>query len=263
MTTWFRRCGVECSQPVTPTSDVRGLTTDKVMCSRCGGAGGSQAWAHTGWTCYECGGHGTLGYKEVPVYTAEKLKALQDAQAVRDEARAEKARQTIERKEKAARAREAAFLTTHKDLIDEATRYASKDGFLADVLESVTGKWSMSERQEEVIRQCIEKAKQREAEEANAESCPTGRLEITGTVISMKTRISQYGETLKMLVKDDRGFKVWGTVPRGMYDSEVNWTVDTCRGLRVTFTATIEPSSDDRLFGFYSRPAKASILEDK
>lgn len=27
-------------------------------CPRCGGAGGSDAWAYTGWTCYECGGTG-------------------------------------------------------------------------------------------------------------------------------------------------------------------------------------------------------------
>lgn len=28
------------------------------VCPRCGGAGGSDAWAYTGWTCYECGGTG-------------------------------------------------------------------------------------------------------------------------------------------------------------------------------------------------------------
>ena len=27
-------------------------------CPRCGGQGGSDAWAYTGWTCYECGGTG-------------------------------------------------------------------------------------------------------------------------------------------------------------------------------------------------------------
>ncbi|AYK20477.1 hypothetical protein C0073_022335 (plasmid) [Aeromonas veronii] len=28
------------------------------MCGRCGGRGGSEAWSHTGWTCYQCGGTG-------------------------------------------------------------------------------------------------------------------------------------------------------------------------------------------------------------
>lgn len=27
-------------------------------CQRCGGLGGSDAWAYTGWTCYKCGGSG-------------------------------------------------------------------------------------------------------------------------------------------------------------------------------------------------------------
>jgi hypothetical protein len=46
-------------------------------CSRCGGAGGSQAWAYTGYTCYQCGG---VGKGDVaPLYTAEKLAKLNAA----------------------------------------------------------------------------------------------------------------------------------------------------------------------------------------
>lgn len=29
-----------------------------MTCPRCGGAGGADQWAYTGWTCYECGGSG-------------------------------------------------------------------------------------------------------------------------------------------------------------------------------------------------------------
>ena len=52
-------------------------------CDRCGGAGGADKWAYTGWTCYECGGtgkvHGT--WKEyTPEYEA-KLEARRKARA--------------------------------------------------------------------------------------------------------------------------------------------------------------------------------------
>jgi hypothetical protein len=32
-------------------------------CGRCGGRGGSERWAYTGWTCYDCGGTGLCGLK--------------------------------------------------------------------------------------------------------------------------------------------------------------------------------------------------------
>ena len=37
------------------------------ICGRCGGAGGSERWRHTGWTCFECGGKGDAGHRSVPV----------------------------------------------------------------------------------------------------------------------------------------------------------------------------------------------------
>lgn len=48
-------------------------------CSRCGGAGGADAWAFTGYTCWECGGtgmrHSPKIYKEYTPEYEEKLKA--------------------------------------------------------------------------------------------------------------------------------------------------------------------------------------------
>ena len=41
-------------------------------CPRCGGAGGANQWAYTGWTCYECGGSGRRkDPKIVKIYTDE------------------------------------------------------------------------------------------------------------------------------------------------------------------------------------------------
>jgi hypothetical protein len=56
-------------------------------CHRCGGAGGSEAWRHTGWKCYECGGSGRGSIGVSRLYTAEKLAKMNAAQAKRDEKR--------------------------------------------------------------------------------------------------------------------------------------------------------------------------------
>lgn len=97
-----------------------------------------------------------------------------------------------------------------------------------------------------------------------------------------------------MLVKDDRGFKVWGSVPGNLqlFDSQeieqltddddldhlrhIGWTIirDLVNGLhivkeiqrsikkgdRVAFNATLSRSDDDSKFGFYKRPTKSQLL---
>lgn len=51
---------------------------------RCGGLGGSDAWIHTGWTCYQCGGTGIgpeiISKEYTPEYAA-KLQAKREARA--------------------------------------------------------------------------------------------------------------------------------------------------------------------------------------
>lgn len=93
---------------------------------------------------------------------------------------------------------------------------------------------------------------QRKAETEAAAPCPTGRMTITGTVLSVKLQEGHYGSTVKMLVKSDEGWKVWGTCTGGAE-----------KGDKVSFTGTIEPSKDDTKFGFFKRPTKMTILESK
>src|SRR5579859_361744 len=45
-------------------------------CRRCGGAGGSDKWALTGWTCFDCGGSGQGKPAKERLYTTEKLAKL-------------------------------------------------------------------------------------------------------------------------------------------------------------------------------------------
>ena len=52
-------------------------------CPRCGGQGGSEAWVHTGYTCYACGGSGkTINPRIIKEYTPE-YRAKLDARRLK------------------------------------------------------------------------------------------------------------------------------------------------------------------------------------
>ena len=134
----------------------------------------------------------------------------------------------------------------------------------------------LTDRQAEAAR----KALARRAAEAAAPTAPvpTGRTEVQGTVVSVKDKVTQYGVSVKMVVRDDRGFKVWGTVPAALADAacqrwedslpEGTWMgqyggeawFDTLQGSTVRFTAQLQPSDNDEAFGFFKRPTKAQFI---
>ena len=98
-----------------------------------------------------------------------------------------------------------------------------------------------------------EAAKAAEAAAAGpVEDVPTGagRTVVTGVIVGLKTVESQWGTAYKMVVRDDRGFRIYVTQPDAIGDAT--------RGDRVTFTARLTASDDDPTFGFGSRPTKAS-----
>ena len=95
---------------------------------------------------------------------------------------------------------------------------------------------------------------ERDAAHEAGEDAPEGRVVITGTVLSFKVQESMYGDVLKMLVQDDRGFRVWGSVPSSLDDAE--------RESRITFTATVTASDKDAKFGFFKRPTKAAVITE-
>ena len=73
MTLFFRN-----GEPCKSTTHLIGRTLKaqhNYACDRCGGVGGSDAWKHTGYTCYKCNGQRILPKTE-SVYTREKLDAL-------------------------------------------------------------------------------------------------------------------------------------------------------------------------------------------
>lgn len=89
------------------------------------------------------------------------------------------------------------------------------------------------------------------AEKAKAADCPTGRQTVEVTVIKTEWKESEFGSSLKMLVKADAGFMLWGSVPSAQHDVK--------KGDRLKLTATITPSEKDAKFGFFKRPIAAAV----
>lgn len=162
------------------------------------------------------------------------------------------------------------FLAGDPELADVVARYADPacdayDEFIADIVASARGRTGEpTERQRDAVvragRRNDEYAARRAAEAAMPKiPVPEGRQQVAGEVLSVRVepnRFSRCGAaTTKMLVLDDRGFKVWTTAPGSLCGSDAG-----LRGRRVAFTADLARSDDDEHFGFGKRPAKASFL---
>jgi len=139
--------------------------------------------------------------------------------------------------------------------------------FFQSLRTQLMSRLSLSDKQLECIPAAIERQKKWAAErierdERMPEATPVieGRITIEGEVLSVKLQDSDYGSTYKWLVIDDRGFKVWGTIPTGIFDDGTT-TFKSLRGRRVSFAAAVTKSDRDESFGFYKRPTKAALLE--
>lgn len=149
----------------------------------------------------------------------------------------------------------------HQDYMNGGRKYN-------DFLESLYGKlnkYGLSDRQVAAVAKFIvgdnERAAKRAAENADASPVLVGTgITVTGEIVSAKWRISDYGESLKIVVKDDRGFKVWGTCPRAIADTVGSDDVESLKGQRIEFVAEISASDDDPCFGFHKRPKDARFL---
>lgn len=122
------------------------------------------------------------------------------------------------------------------------------------------GKWSdkqvaFARRLVEELTSINETVIKQQMEREAMTPAPEGRLQVTGEVLSTKYTESYYGTQFKMLVKDDRNFKVWSTIPSSICE-------DIEKGSRITFTATLEQSDDDESFAFAKRPTKASFVQE-
>lgn len=173
---------------------------------------------------------------------AFKLAQLQ----ARDEAR--KVRFTIWNKRQA-------FLDAHPEITEALVAIArpehAKNFFARDVLAKLDQYGDLTDRQVNAVvaslARDVQFAERKKVEDAEPKGdAPTGRVKVTGTVLSTKlVEGFQGGTTMKMLLKLENNSKVWLTAPS-------RYTID--RGDVLTVTATFEVSRDDKSFAFGKRP---------
>lgn len=217
-------------------------------CGKCGGSGRIAYYGHVeGGRCFECGGNGGHYTKTVGQLVAAAKR--------RDTAAANKARKA---------AATAAKLDAWK--ADNAELLARADAVKCDWYQN--WRYAPDAAQVENLTTAVAEREARNAREAErkatAQPVPTGKTAITGTVVSWKevqNTFSYYAETiLKVVVEDQRGFRVFGTCPAKLVEA-VNGNMDALKGAMVTFTATVEQSKDDPAFGFFKRATKATLLD--
>lgn len=219
-------------------------------CSSCGGDG--LYHSRTPYTdetgrpyCFDC--NGTGGEWTTKRREDRNARARARYAAKKAEKAAAKAAEA-EAKRAAERANAAEWAAEHADVV---TALASLTGEFADDLRAGLAEWgSLTDRQCETVLA-------RAAEDAAKSPVIEGRGPVVGQII--RTKVTEYGfrSSLKMIVADDRGFRLWGTVPAAILDSEYEGPL---AGHRVEFTATLSRSGDDEAFGFFSRPTKAHLL---
>jgi len=134
--------------------------------------------------------------------------------------------------------------------------------FVKDVLRKLDRYGSLSDKQVAAVEQSlardVEHAAKKAAEAVEVKGdAPEGRVEVTGTVLSVQSRESDWGKVLKMLVKLENNSKVWVSVPGAACGTEGG-----LKGKVITVRATFERSRDDKSFAFGKRPTLIGIRED-
>jgi hypothetical protein len=156
---------------------------------------------------------------------------------------------------------------------DRGPRYVTRTReceILRDIVAKLQRYGEISEAQEGFLRRLLDQIgrrreieAERTAEKAAAAPCPEGRIEVEAEVLKVEVRETAYGDTLKMTVKHDTGYLLWGTVPGclAIFDAPNGEQRGLERGDGVAFTATLQPSDRDPKFGFFKRPSKARITD--
>jgi hypothetical protein len=182
-------------------------------CSRCGGAGKSDRWAMTGYTCFDCGGSGDHkgGPLSTTLYTAEEVAKLDAAKAKRNAKKVAALDAKLAAEQQAAAERRDAFLVEFGDLIgranayldarfgpailagdnpDDDNEYPNDDraaNFVADIIEKADRKCLITEGQVTAIEKEI--ARWNEQQAAKAASQHIGkvgeRLSLTVDILSV------------------------------------------------------------------------------
>lgn len=131
--------------------------------------------------------------------------------------------------------------------------YTGDNRFVNDMVRQIETWGSLTENQMKAVPTAIERDKQKVIDDATAEPVPDTeeRIKISGVILSINYKEGYMGAPDRRVatIRDERGFKVWGTMNEGG------------RGDRIEFMARVEPSDKDPKFGFYKRPTKIVVTE--
>lgn len=222
----------------------------QTKCSRCGGAGGSDAWKFTGWTCFQCAGSGKGPIVMDKLYTREKLDKLVAASAKREAAKQAKHAEKQAQLEADRAQRRAQFLVDNADLFARAE--ALNDEFVNTMILECVARVAISARQIELINNKIaEKARKQAGEFV---STVGSRVDFTCTLVKFFdwSTPGPYGRTYSKyghIMRDENGnaikyvgSKILGGVKwEGRYD-ERHPVVDETAVLK--FKATVTEHAD-------------------
>lgn len=212
----------------------------------------------------------------VKLYTTERLAALNaTAERLRAKKLAERDRLASEN---------AAVLASHAESNQAASRdqfpeqmafienadagaMAFGGDFVVEMRKKLSEGHALTENQAKAIERIIDASRWDAFTEdliEQGEDIKPGRQIVTGYILKLAWRPSYGGGLdLKMLVLDERGFKLWGSTPQGFgfdverKDDELD--LASAKRMKISFKATL--SSDEAKFGFFKRPADYQLLE--
>jgi hypothetical protein len=162
-----------------------------------------------------------------------------------------------------------AFYAANPDLVNARE---SENSFVKDVMGKLEQDGELTERQVEAVKKAVRIDAERAANKIKwaaeaklAADAPSGRVTVTGEIVSTKYQESAYGSTLKMIVKTDDGWKLWVTLPDSIYRDIKGSGFQTnsnakLEGNRVELTVTVTPSDRDPKFAFGKRPSKGRVV---
>jgi hypothetical protein len=258
-------------------------------CKRCGGEG---HYSHNGEhsRCYECDNTSA----KLGEYISDDRKDAEKWCHVRALAKANRERKAEEARLKLVAARDArveALKATDPEVVallqktydDENEAYNSGDYAVIErtnpFLRQMAGKLfnagekGLTENMVAAVRKNVVWAAEKAEADAAKPAVVEGRRVVTGKVVSTKAVEGDYGTSYKMLVEEEGGARVFGSIPNALWDeveflgayrklawNETDGVMRKLVGMELTFTATVEASSKDKSFGFFKRPAKASVV---
>jgi hypothetical protein len=255
-------------------------------CARCFGDGYFERWGHiANGVCFLCGGtkyklnpkgrglrkRVENGNAEVPqphsvepsIYCdCPHCEERPERTAQREIEWSQTAERSRKRSDKLQAAGEAKRTAWEQANPDQANLLASlldmddEDEFARSLNRGIRDFGSLTEKQAASLPGSVERTRNFIAAAIDAgetPDVPEGKQAIKGEVVSIKWHDHAFGSTMKMVVKVEQGWAVWGSVPDAI-------AIEVEVGDTVTFTAGVTRSDRDPKFGFFKRPTKAAII---